>query len=238
MAAAFPGFPKEALAFFRSLERNNRREWFQPRREIFEQKVRKPMVELVNALNAELAQWAPDYINEPERAIYRIYRDTRFSSDKTPYKTHIAAVFPKRGMEKHAGAGFYFSVSPKEIEVAGGVYMPSPANLLAIRRHLADNYEEFRRILRSRTLRSLMGELQGDQLSRVPKGFPPDHPAADLLRYKQWLFYVLLDPGLATTPRLLPEIASRFRALLPVVEFLNRPLKRTQSIIPPEELLV
>src|SRR5207244_3382352 len=104
----FPGFPSEALTFLRGLARNNRRDWFQPRKEIFETKVKAPMIELVEAVNAELLKFAPDYINDPKKAIYRIYRDTRFSPDKTPYKTHIAAVFPRRGLDRQAGAGFYF----------------------------------------------------------------------------------------------------------------------------------
>src|SRR5437660_1541723 len=82
----FPGFPKEAVTFFKGLARNNNREWFQPRKEIFESKVKTPMVGLVEALNAEFAKYAPDYINDPKKAVYRIYRDVRFSSDKS----HVA----------------------------------------------------------------------------------------------------------------------------------------------------
>jgi len=224
MEPAFSGFPDEGMKFFRSLKRNNRREWFQPRKHIFEEQVKAPMMELVGAVNGGMMRFAPAYIREPGEAIYRIYRDTRFSPDKTPYKTHIAAVFPRRGMAKHGSAGLYFSVSAEEIEVAGGVYMPDPDALRLIRNHLAGNHEEFRAIIRKRNLRTLVGELQGEQLSRVPKGFCADHPAADLVRYKQWLFYTMLDPGLATTPKLLPEILQRFRVMTPFLDFLNRPL--------------
>jgi uncharacterized protein (TIGR02453 family) len=217
------------MQFFRSLARNNRREWFQPRKHIYEEQLKAPMAELVTALTAEMLRFAPNYIADPAKAIYRIYRDTRFSKDKTPYKTHIAAIFPRRGMEKHGGAGLYFSVSPKEIEVAGGVYMPGPDALLAIRGHLAEHHTEFSRIVKSRRLRALMGELHGEQLSRVPKGFSCEHPAADLLRYKQWLLYVMLDPALATTGKLLPEIRQRFEAMMPFLEFLNKPLVRPPS---------
>ncbi|MGE5645500.1 MAG: DUF2461 domain-containing protein [Acidobacteriota bacterium] len=230
----FDGFPKEALPFFRSLKRNNRREWFQPRKHIYEEKVRGPMVELVTALNEEMMDYAPAYVGDPARAIYRVYRDTRFSPDKTPYKTHIAAIFPRRGHEKHAGAGLYFAVSPEEIEVAGGIYMPGPDVLRAVRLHMLENHEEFREILRERQLCSLMGELQGDQLTRVPKGFPAGHPAADLIRYKQWLVYVTLDPAIATTPKLFKEISERFRAMVPMMEFLNAPLapaRRKQPVL-------
>ncbi len=222
----FAGFPRAAMEFFKGLERNNRREWFQPRKQIYDELVKAPMADLIRALTAEMMRFAPDYVTEPENAIYRIYRDTRFSEDKTPYKTHVAAVFPRRGLAKHGGGGLYFSVSAKEIEVAGGVYMPGPEQLLAVRSHIAGHEAEFRKITGSRSLKSLMGELQGEQLSRVPKGFACDHPAADLLRYKQWLYWVMLEPGLATTPKLLPEVRKRFEVLMPLIEFLNAPLVR------------
>ena len=227
--AVFPGFPAEGVKFLGALARNNRREWFQPRKHIYEEQVKAPMAELVAALNSEMMRFAPDYVNEPAKAIYRIYRDTRFSKDKTPYKTHIAAIFPRRGLEKHGGGGLYFSVSAKEIEVAGGVYMPGPETLLAIRTHLSEHHDEFRKIIRAKKLRTLMGEMHGEQLSRVPKGFPSEHPAADLLRHKQWLVYVMLDPKLATTPKLLPEVRQRFEAMTPFVDFLNRPLVREKQ---------
>ena len=225
MTAVFPGFPVEAMTFFRGLKKNNNREWFQKRKQVCEDRVKAPMIGLVTAINAELARCAPDHIVDPPKAIYRIYRDTRFSKDKTPYKTHIAAVFPRRGLEKHAGAGFYFSVSPTEVEVAAGVYMPGPDELRAIRNFLLDNHEEFRRIARSRALCKLMGDLHGESLSRVPKGFMPDHPAADIVRMKQWLFYKTdIDPKIVTTAKLLPAIAERIRVSAPFVECLNRPL--------------
>src|ERR1700758_5055816 len=133
-------FPPEALTFFRQLARNNDRDWFQPRKEIFEATVKAPMIELVERINGELAKFAPEYINDPKKAVYRIYRDTRFSADKTPYKTHIAAVFPKRGSGRETGAGFYFHLSPKSIGIAAGAYMPGPEELLAIRTWLAENH--------------------------------------------------------------------------------------------------
>jgi uncharacterized protein (TIGR02453 family) len=237
-AAPFPGFPPEALAFFRSLKRNNRREWFQPRKHIYDGKVRAPMEELVAALNAAMMKFAPEYTREPGAAIYRLYRDTRFSPDKTPYKTHVAAIFPKRSLEKHASASLYFSVSPEGVEVAAGVYMSTPEELRAIRLHLLDHHEQFRRIVRARTLRSLMGEWVGEQLARVPKGFPADHPAADLVRYRQWLFDITLDASLATTPKLYAEVLKRFRAMTPFVEFLNAPLVAGRRAARPETFFV
>ena len=106
MSAGFPGFPPEAMTFLRGLARNNRREWFLPRKEVFEECVRAPMIRLVEALNAAMADFAPAYVTDPHKAVFRIYRDVRFSADKTPYKTHIAAAFSRRGMVKHGAAGY------------------------------------------------------------------------------------------------------------------------------------
>ena len=224
MATGFPGFPKEMTTFFRSLKRNNRREWFQPRKHVFEQHVKEPMIELVTALNRDFAKFAPEFVSDPKKAIFRIYRDTRFSSDKTPYKTHIAASFARRGGERLAAGGFYFSVSHDQIEVAGGIYHPEPETMLVVRNHIAEHHQDLRRLLADRRVRRLLGDLQGDALTRAPKGFDPAHPAIQLIKMKDWILDTTLDPSLGTSPRLYKELADRFRAMTPLIEFLNRPL--------------
>ena len=239
MSSAFPGFSAESLQFFRSLARNNNREWFLPRKPVFEQQVKQPMYGLVNRLNGAMARFAPDYRTEPAKAVYRFYRDTRFSKDKSPYKTHMAASFRHRHLSSEAaGGGFYFAISHKEVAIGGGMYMPSPQTLLAVRRHLAQNHREFRKILAAKQVRSLLGEVHGERLTRVPKGFACDHPAADLLRFKQWILYVTLAPEIAATPAVLREIVQRFRALAPLVEFLNTPLAPARGKIDARELLL
>ena len=229
----FPGFPKEGLDFFRSLVRNNRSEWFQPRKHIFEAQLKEPMRRLVMEINREMLRFAPEYVTDPDKAIYRIYRDTRFSKDKTPYKDHIAASFHRKSADAHGEAGFYFAVSHKEVAVGGGVYMPAPETLQAIRRHLAVHSAEFRKLIRGRKLRELLGEMQGEQLTRPPKGYAADHPAADLVRYKQFLFYIELPPELATTNELRPAIVGRFRAMTPFLDFLNAPFKHQRKPLVP-----
>lgn len=224
MPSAFAGFPPEMIRFFRSLKRNNRREWFQPRKELFEQHAKAPMLELVAGINAELAKFAPDYVSEPKKAIFRIYRDTRFSADKTPYKTHIAASFSRRAGERLGTGGFYFSVSHDTIEVAAGLWHPDRDVTLIVRNHIAETHEELRRLLADKRSRKLAGEFQGGALSRSPKGFDPAHPAADLIKMKDWVLDVNLDASVATTARLQPAIVERFRAMAPVLSYLNRPL--------------
>jgi uncharacterized protein (TIGR02453 family) len=237
VATGFPGFPQEGIDFFRKLARNNRREWFQPRKAIFDGQVKQPMRALVEEVNRALAGFAPDYVTDPQKAIYRIYRDTRFSHNKTPYKDHIAASFHRRTAAAHGDAGYYFAISHKEVAIGGGVYMPEPATLLAIRQHIANRHQELRKLLANRSLRRLLGDLQGEQLSRVPKGFCAEHPAADLLRYKQFILYIELGPELATTKALSGEIVKRFRAMVPFLNFLTEPLGPARRKIDARDLM-
>jgi uncharacterized protein (TIGR02453 family) len=217
-------FPSEALTFLRGLARNNDREWFQPRKEIFETKLKAPMLELIEAINGELMGFAPEHVTDPKKALYRIYRDTRFSADKTPYKTHLAAIFPRKGLEKHASAGFYFQLSPKGVGVAAGMYAPGPDELRAARTFLAEHHAEFRAAVKR--AEKVMGKLTGSSVTRMPKGFDPEAPAADLLKMKQWLYWQELDVKLATSPKLLSELVKRFRAAAPVLDMLNSGQKK------------
>ena len=232
MRSGFQGFSPEAMAFFRGLARHNDRDWFQPRKPVFEQHVKQPMRELVEALNGAMKSFAPEYSTDPDKAIYRIYRDTRFSKDKTPYKNHIAASFHRRGTGPHKYGGYYLQVSHKEVAVGGGVYMPEPAVLLGIRRHIAEHHAEFRKILAARPVRQLLGEVQGEQLSRVPKGFCSTDPAADLLRFKSFILYTELSPDLAITPQLFTEVLRRFRVMKPFLDFLTAPQRKAPARLP------
>ena len=221
----FEGFSDDAVKFFRGLRKNNTREWFQPRKEIYETQVRSVMEDLVCDLNHELGKFAPLYIAEPKKAVFRIYRDTRFSKNKTPYKTNVAASFSRQGMEKLTAAGYYVSVSDTAIEIGGGLYMSEAAALLAVRTHIAGSHDRFAMIVGNKKLVASMGPLQGDALTRVPKGFDRDHPAADWIRMKQWLFFKTLDGAeWMRKPALLKEVATSFKAIAPFIEFLNEPL--------------
>jgi uncharacterized protein (TIGR02453 family) len=219
----FPGFSPEAISFLRGLERNNKREWFQPRKPVYEKQVRGPLELLVNCINVELAEFAPRLVTPVQKAVFRIYRDTRFSKDKRPYKTHVAATFYLQSLGKAAGPCFYFHFTPKELLVFAGVYMPEREELMAIRNLLSERHQEFRELMRARSLRNLMSDLQGEQLSRLPKGFPKEHAAEDLIRRKQWFVETTIDGAVVTSSRILPEIVSRFRAAAPMIEFLAQP---------------
>ena len=224
MAMGFAGFPPEALKFLSGLARNNSRDWFLAHKHVYEQRVKAPMVELVLALGGAIQSFAPELVVDPKRAIFRIYRDIRFSADKSPYKTQVAAVFIPRGFPKNEGACLYFHIDPREALIAGGIYMPSSAELRAIRQHIAEHWEELRSIVRRREFVRLFGGLEGEQLARPPKGFPPGHPAIDLLRYKQFLASVTEPASIAESPRFFPRLLECFRAMMPLIRFLNAPL--------------
>ena len=225
MTNGFGGFPPETLRFLRQLKRNNNREWFLAHKDVYELKVKAPMTELVLALGEAIQQSAPELVVDPKRVIYRIYRDIRFSADKRPYKTHVAAIFFPRGIPKNTGACLYFHIEPAEVVIAGGVYMPDSATLRVLRGQIAANWQDLLAITNQRNFRKMLGDLQGERLVRPPSGFPANHPAIDVLRQKQ--FYVTrTEPAeLAEGPKLFPRLLALFLAMIPLVRFLNAPLK-------------
>ena len=232
MTRGFRGFPDDGLRFLKGLKRNNKRPWFEARRSIYENAIKGPMDDFILALARDFQEFAPEFVATPKISRYRIYRDTRFSPNKTPYKTHVAAVFPRRGLEKHQGAGFYVHIEPGQAFAGGGLWRPLPADMVAIREHLSTRHQEFRKILADRTFRRLFGELGGETLKRVPPGFGKDHPAEDLLRHKQFLASRPLNPEIITTPRLHTEAVKSFKAMLPMIRFLNQPIvKRNKQTL-------
>jgi uncharacterized protein (TIGR02453 family) len=225
MATKFPGFPRQMPTFFRTLEKNNRRDWFDPRKELFQTHVRSPMIDLVTLLNDKLrATSALDHVSDnPAKLIYRIYRDTRFSTDKTPYKTHIAATFAHRKLPRHGGAGYYFEISHRYVGIAGGVYMPGPEELTAIRSAIAAKPKQFLKIAENPKLKKLFGPLQGNRLSRLPKSHQShaNSPAAEYLKYKQFYWWAELPASIALTPRLPATILRHFQVLADGIAWFN-----------------
>jgi uncharacterized protein (TIGR02453 family) len=219
-----PQFTSKTLAFLRALKRHNDREWFRAHRSGYDEHVRAPLVAVVDSLAADLRRLAPELIASPKASLYRIYRDTRFSEDKSPLKTHVAAVFPCRGLAKHQGAGLYFEVSATHCWIGGGMYMPQTWQLQLVREHIARRYARFRRIVESSDFDQAVGALDGERLQRVPRGFPKDHPAAHHLKFRQFLAGREYPASLAASRRFYSELSKVFRVVAPLVRFLNEPL--------------
>lgn len=220
----FTRFDPKALTFLRALKRNNDREWFRARKEEYERLLRAPTIAMIERLAVDFRAFAPDLSATPKTSLYRIYRDTRFSDDKTPLKTHVSAVFPHKTLGKGAGAGLYFEVAPTWVWVGGGMYAPETSIVQAEREHIAANHARLRKILRAPSFTRVAGKLEGQQLQRVPRGFDKDHPAADLLKYRPFLAGAEFPASLATSPRFYSTVLNVFRQISPLIAFLNEPL--------------
>jgi uncharacterized protein (TIGR02453 family) len=220
-----PRFSRETLAFLSRLKRNNRREWFNARKDEYEEVVRQPMTAIVERLAVDMRRIAPELLVGP-RSIYRIYRDVRFSENKKPYKTNVAASFWHRDLGKGGGAGMYFHVDTGNVWIGGGMYRPEPQQLYKVRQRIADNLQTFRSIVEAPAFkRSLDGGLEGEQLQRVPRGFHKDHDAADYLRYRQFLAGKEYPARFATDPKFYGSLLDVYRRIAPLVRFLNEALQ-------------
>ena len=173
MKSTFKGFSEKMLWFFRELRENNDRDWFEAHKDVFLEHVKAPMEELTACVMAEVSRFAPEHAGEPKKAIFRLYRDTRFSNDKTPYKTHTGALLRRADLPKNESAGFYFAVSDKCVEVAGGSYMAGPEQMRLVREHIAANAKQFEKLATNRTVVAATSPLEGQKLSRPPKGLSP-----------------------------------------------------------------
>jgi len=220
-----PRFTAQTLKFLRALKRNNRREWFNAHRDDYEAHLRAPMTAIVERLATDFRSFAPELVASPKVSIYRIYRDTRFSENKAPYKTHAAAVFPTRGLAKHEGAGLYFHVSPEDVWIGGGMYAPQPPQLIAVREHIAANVRQLRAIVESPAFRRRV-TLEGEKLTRVPRGFPKDHEAAEYLKFRHFIAGAGFPAEFAASPKFYRTVLAVFREVLPLSRFLNQPLAK------------
>jgi uncharacterized protein (TIGR02453 family) len=228
-AAIVPYLRPEALAFLRNLEKHNDRDWFTPRKHIFDAELKEPMLAVIRKVTDAMTNFAPQHVRPAEKSLFRIYRDTRFAADKRPYKTHVAAWWSHQGLEKTSGAGYYFHISAKEVIIAAGAYMPEKDQLAAIRHWLLDHHEEFRKLLQKPAVRKAFKEFEGTPLTRPPKGFPKEHPAMDLILCRQWGLSATLPAAAALEPDLADTIVRHFRLAAPLVDALNTPIAAAQA---------
>jgi uncharacterized protein (TIGR02453 family) len=229
--AGFRGFRPAAFQFLRDLSRNNEKAWFEANRDVYESEVREPMRRLVETLDARLGAIAPEIVGDPKRSMFRIHRDVRFSSDKSPYKTNAGAWFYHRdagrkvGKEgEGGGAGFYFHIDSTTCFMAGGIWMPPRPALLRIREAIAAQPTALVRLTSARGFRRRLELSHEAKLRRVPRDFPPDHPAAEWLKLQSFTARAMIERSVVTSPRLVDCLCRDFALLVPLVRWLNRPL--------------
>jgi uncharacterized protein (TIGR02453 family) len=207
--------------FLKKLKKNNNREWFNAHKDEYQEQLGL-IEQFADCLLLSLS--ATDLIETPsgKKSLYRIYRDTRFSSDKTPYKTHWSGHF-KRATRFRRG-GYHFHIEQGNTYIAGGFWGPDPQDLKRIREDIAFDAAPLRKILKSKTFVSLFGALQGEQLKTAPQGFDTGHEAIDLLRYKQFLLIRQFSDEEVLSHTFLKEASRTFEAMRPFFDYMSEVL--------------
>jgi uncharacterized protein (TIGR02453 family) len=222
----FTGFPKEGIAFLKKLKRNNNRSWFEKHKEEYEDFVKRPMQSLIASLQPHFQKFAPEFDLNPKRSIFRIYRDVRFSKDKRPYKTHVAAHFVLRGRPKGvSGSGYYVHIEPGEVYAGGGIYMPDSLQLKAIRRAIVNEADEFLSIVSRKSFKKSFGRIEGEKLKRMPRGYDENHPMAEWLKYKQFWVGIEWPESKCLKEGFVANLGKIFEEATPLVRFLNNALR-------------
>ncbi len=209
---------KKSIKFLEDLTKNNNRDWFQENKKRYEE-AHQNLIEFSDKLLKRLN--TVDNIETPtgKKALYRIYRDVRFSKDKSPYKTWFAGGF-KRATHQLRG-GYYFHIEPTSVFAAGGFWGPNKEDLLLIRKQIQADPAPLRAILESSSFIKHFGSLGGEQLKTAPKGFEKDDPAIDLLRYKQFLVSKEISPEILNSEKLIDEIEKSFLAMRPFFDYMS-----------------
>jgi uncharacterized protein (TIGR02453 family) len=213
-------FTPELFAFLRELRENNNREWFAANKQRYEREVRDPALRFISDFGPPLSRIAPRLVADPRRSMFRIYRDTRFSRDKSPYKTHVGIhFFHEKAKAAASVPGFYLHVSPAESFAAAGIWHPDPSSLAKIRRAIADGSPEWKRIKRSKL------PIEGGSLKRPPRGFAADHPLVEDLKRTDFITSIRLDDEDFYDPKFISEFGRACRKMTPLVKFVAQALR-------------
>lgn len=205
---------KEIYSFFESLEKNNNREWFAEHKSEF-----KALETQVKALGEGIVSQLQTSDQVEKMKLFRIYRDVRFSKNKTPYKTHFGMAFHRQKPENRGG--YYIHLKPNDSFLAVGFWDPNKEDLLRIRKELEIDAADFREIVQSSKHQNIWGELTGDEVKTAPKGFSKEHPDIDLIKKKQYLFIRQLTTAEVFDPAFESLVVDAFRAIRPFFDYMS-----------------
>lgn len=226
-AADFDGFPRTTLKFLKQLSANNNRDWFAENKVTYETDVLEPALAFIAAMEAPMKKISDCFNVIPKRmggSLMRVYKDTRFAKDKTPFKTNIGIHFRHiAGKDVHA-PGFYVHIDPKEIFVGMGIWRPDSKACTAIRQHLDENSEAWQKLLRRKAFREQL-EFSGGSLKRPPRGFAQDHPLIADLKRKDFIVIRTLKAAQIHESDFDQQVARIFKDGFPLVEFLCNALE-------------
>lgn len=211
-------------SFFRDLNKNNNREWFLANKKRYEKEVKKPFEEFVSDMIEKMQGYDPECRIQPKDAIFRIYRDVRFSKDKTPYKTQVSAIIGRGGRKEMALAGMYLELGENHARVYGGVYQPSKEQLHAIRQEILYNTKDFKALIGDKGFKKYFGEIRGEKNKRLPSEFAEIQEEQPLIANKQFYYYSELDSKEITGDKLISEMYKRYEVSANIRKFLHAPL--------------
>jgi uncharacterized protein (TIGR02453 family) len=218
---------KEVLSFLSELRVNNNKEWFDKNRDRYEES-RKKILFLTELIIHEINSFDPEIgAPNPKDCVFRIFRDVRFSNDKTPYKINMGSFIAKGG-RKSMNAGYYLHIEPGGSFVGGGSYCPPPDILKALRTEIFDHSDEFKKLIFSKSFQNIYPEMFEDKLRTAPKGFPKDFPDIDLLKYKSYAFTSRISDSEVAGDDYIQRIVSAFKELAPVNQFFNIAIEKWQ----------
>ncbi|MCF8369415.1 MAG: DUF2461 domain-containing protein [Bacteroidales bacterium] len=212
---------KSVLLFLSDLKQNNTREWFQDNKKRYDE-TRQEFDTFINEVIAGIYKFDPSIgMLSAKDCVFRIYRDVRFSADKSPYKTNMGGAISKGG-RKSDFAGYYFHLDPEETFIAGGKYMPQADVLKKLRQEVMYNMDEFSRILNKPSFKKTFGEMEGEKLKKPPKDFPPDFPEIELLKFKSYTVFHKCNITDVTGKDFVNYTVDTFKEMFPFIRFLNR----------------
>lgn len=212
------------LQFLENLKKNNNRDWFNENKSHYEE-AKIEFEQFIDELIQSIATFDPSIIHQTAKnCVFRIYRDVRFSKDKSPYKTNFGAhiTSAQKKSELHSVAGYYIHLEPGQSMLAGGAYLPKGNWLKAIRAEIDTNADELKKILNSKSLKMYFGELEGEKLKTSPRDYPSGHPEIELLRYKSFLASHQVDNEQILDDQFLNHCTTVFKALYPFDQYLNK----------------
>ncbi|PTX61674.1 uncharacterized protein (TIGR02453 family) [Kordia periserrulae] len=210
--------PRETFSFLKRLQKNNNREWFTDNKKEFKE-IEREVKQFFNQLGTALNKH--DQIDKVK--VFRIYRDVRFSKDKTPYKTHFAGSFHR--VKPRLRGGYYVHIAPNdESFIATGFWDPNKDDLLRIRKEFEMDAKEIREIISEKSFKTIWGELEGDEVKTAPKGFDKEHPAIDLIKKKQFVFTKKFTDKEVTSADFMTQVDAAFKAIRPYFNYMSEVL--------------
>lgn len=217
-----PYFTPSFLQFFKELAANNSTAWFDENRKTYEKEVKKPFADFVMDMIIRIQKHEPEVQIKPADAIMRINKDIRFSKDKTPYNTHVAAIVSKYGKKDKSYPGLYFQLSPEGLAIYGGAYMIENDKLEQLRSHIAAHLEEFSALYSDADFKEKFGTIQGEQHKRIPSAFQEAHSKEPLIANKQFYFSAMLKPEIIVSEKLPEKIMEHYLVGKKINDFLKQ----------------